>query len=189
MTHTGRPSRTITTNPSLMRDSARKTLVLYRKRADEKSVGPRESHPGALPIKPFERGRVTTLWDLNWVFCLGRAGAARGRRVRGVAKRGERGDGSVVEPRSKAMEGQQKGVAVRKKHTKGASAQGPEPSGNGREAFHEVLDKGRGGERRAIWAALSRSKMIMGPPHCGHAHRELGGGVAARPSPFPALEG
>ena len=33
--------------------------MLYRKRADEKSVGRREGDNGALSIKPFERGRVT----------------------------------------------------------------------------------------------------------------------------------
>ena len=48
-------------------DWERKTLVLYRKRADEKSVGRREGDNGALSIKPFERGRVTTLWDLYHV--------------------------------------------------------------------------------------------------------------------------
>jgi len=80
--------------------------VLYRKRADEKSVGPREGDNGALSIKPFERGRVTTLWELDWFFCVGREGAARVRRVRGVAQRGKRGDGSVVGLRSRAMEGQ-----------------------------------------------------------------------------------
>jgi hypothetical protein len=57
-------------------DYARKTLVLYRKRADEKSVGQREGHNGALSIKPFERSRVTTLWDLNWVFRVGWEGGA-----------------------------------------------------------------------------------------------------------------
>ena len=82
------------------------TLVLYRKRADEKSVGRREGDNGALSIKPFERGRAATLWDLNWFFCVGQEGAPQGRRVRGVAKRGERGDGSMVGPRWKAMEGQ-----------------------------------------------------------------------------------
>ena len=48
-------------NPPPKPDSNRKTLVLYWKRADEKSVGPRESHNGALSIKPFERSRVTTV--------------------------------------------------------------------------------------------------------------------------------
>ena len=90
----------------LSEDSAGETLVLYRKRADEKSVGRREGDNGALSIKPFERSRVTTLWDLNWVFCVGWEGGAREGRVGGVAKRGERGDGSVDGPRSKAMEGQ-----------------------------------------------------------------------------------
>ena len=80
-------------------------------------------------------------------------------------------------------------LRARERHTKSAGTEGPEPFGNGREAFHEVLARGRGGERRAIWAALSRSKMIMGPPHCGHVHRELGGGVAAEPSPFPGVGG
>jgi hypothetical protein len=43
--------------------------VLYRKRAGEKAVGQREGRDGALSIQPFERSRVTTLWDLNGVFC------------------------------------------------------------------------------------------------------------------------
>jgi hypothetical protein len=33
--------------------------------------GSAESHNGALSIKPFERSRVTTLWELNGVFCAG----------------------------------------------------------------------------------------------------------------------
>jgi hypothetical protein len=41
------------------------TLVLYRKRADEKTVGQHEGLDGALSIQPFEGSRVTTLWDLN----------------------------------------------------------------------------------------------------------------------------
>ena len=48
-----------------------KTLVLYRKRADEKAVGQREGPIGALSIQPFEGSRVTTLWSLNCVFVLG----------------------------------------------------------------------------------------------------------------------
>ena len=56
-------------------------------------------------------------------------------------------------------------------------------------AFHEFLARGRGGERRAIWAPLSRSKMIMGPPHWGQVQGEGGGVVAAGTSPFPGAGG
>ena len=56
------------------------TLVLYRKRADEKAVGPREGRDGALSIQPFEGSRVTTLWGLNWFFVLG-GGSVHGKRV------------------------------------------------------------------------------------------------------------
>jgi hypothetical protein len=45
--------------------------VLYRKRAGEKAVGQRDGGNGALSIQPFERSRVTTLWDLNGVSCAG----------------------------------------------------------------------------------------------------------------------
>ena len=83
------------------------------------------------------------------------------------------------------MEGQCKSVAGSERHTKSAGAEGPEPFGNGREAFHEFLARGRGGERRAIWAALSRSKMIMGPPHWGQVQGEVGGGVVRGNLPVP----
>jgi hypothetical protein len=62
-------------------DCARKTLVLYRKRAGERGMGPRECPDGALSIQPFERSRVTTLWDLNRGFLAGREGGARERGV------------------------------------------------------------------------------------------------------------
>ena len=44
-----------------------------------------EGWDGALSIQPFERSRVTTLWDLNGVFCAGwepmeEQGAWSGRR-------------------------------------------------------------------------------------------------------------
>jgi hypothetical protein len=45
--------------------------VLYRKRADEKTVGQHEGLEGALSIQPFEGSRVTTVWDLNGIFCAG----------------------------------------------------------------------------------------------------------------------
>ena len=45
--------------------------MLYRKRAEEKAAGQRESRIGAPLIQPFERGRVKILWDLNRVCCLG----------------------------------------------------------------------------------------------------------------------
>jgi len=62
-------------------DCACETLVLYRKRADEKAVGQREGPDGALSIQPFERSRVTTLWDLSRVFRAMREGGARERGV------------------------------------------------------------------------------------------------------------
>ena len=53
------------------RDSARKTLVLYRKRAGEKPLAHWAAADGALSIQPFEGSRVTTLWDLNCVLVVG----------------------------------------------------------------------------------------------------------------------
>jgi len=85
--------------------------------------------------------------------------------------------------------GAAKGCCGSEEAQESASAQGPEPSGNGREAFHEALDKGRGGERSAIWAALSRSKMIMGPPHWGQVQGEAGGGGVERTSESPGVGG
>ena len=48
---------------------------------------------------------------------------------------------------------------------------------------------GRGGERSAIWAALSRSKMSMGPPHWGQVQGEVGGEVVEGTSPFFGVGG
>ena len=45
--------------------------MLYRKRAGEKSMAPRGPGRRALSIQPFEGSRVTTLWDLNGIFCAG----------------------------------------------------------------------------------------------------------------------
>jgi len=39
--------------------------------ARRREIGRREGDNGALSIKPFERGRVTTLWDLQRVSCGG----------------------------------------------------------------------------------------------------------------------
>ena len=41
-----------------------------------KSIEQWEGRDGALSIQPFERGRVTTLWDLYRVSCGGREGGA-----------------------------------------------------------------------------------------------------------------
>ena len=81
------------------------TLVLYRKRAGERGMEPREGPDGALSIQPFEGSRVTTLWDLNRVSRAGWWGGAREGCVGRTAKRGGGGDGGVEEPRLKAMEG------------------------------------------------------------------------------------
>ena len=71
------------------------------------------------------------------------------------------------------------------RHMKSVGTEGGELSRNKCERFMRSSPGEGGGERRVIWAALSRSKMVMGPPHCGQVHREWGGKVAAGPSPFP----
>ena len=48
--------------------------------------------------------------------------------------------------------------------------------------FHESLGRVGGGERRHISPALSRSRIIMGPPHWGQGHEEVEGSVIDEPS-------
>jgi len=50
--------------------------------------------------------------------------------------------------------------------------------------FHEVLALQNGGERRPISAAVSRSTIIIGPPHWGQDHRERG--VEGSPVEWPS---
>ena len=42
-----------------------------------------------------------------------------------------------------------------------------------------------GGERRHISAAVSRCRIIMGPPHWGQDHEEIEGRMVNRPSSSP----
>ena len=51
--------------------------------------------------------------------------------------------------------------------------------------FHESLVRVRGGERRHISAAVSRSRMIMRPPHWGQDHVEVEGWWVEQPSSSP----
>ena len=51
--------------------------------------------------------------------------------------------------------------------------------------FHESLVRVSGGERRHISAAVSRSRIIMGPPHRGQGHEEVEGNVIDEPSSSP----
>ena len=51
--------------------------------------------------------------------------------------------------------------------------------------FHESLVRVSGGERRHISAAVSRSRIIMGPPHWGQDHVEVGGCRVEPPSSSP----
>lgn len=59
--------------------------------------------------------------------------------------------------------------------------------------FHESLALEKGGERRHISAAVSRSRTIIGPPHWGQDHKEIEGSrVAGLSSPSgagPAVAG
>ncbi len=43
--------------------------------------------------------------------------------------------------------------------------------------FHETLAMKSGGERKHISATVSRSRIIMGPPHWGQDQGEIEGGV------------
>ena len=52
-------------------------------------------------------------------------------------------------------------------------------------ALHENLAEERGGERKHISAAVSRSKMIIGPPHWGQDQVEVEGGGVEQPSSSP----
>ena len=51
--------------------------------------------------------------------------------------------------------------------------------------LHENLAAGRGGERKYISAAVSRSRMIIGPPHWGQDHVEVEGWRVEQPSSSP----
>jgi len=67
-----RPNKSASVNlPGVTRTKNASALSEARRR---EIGGQREGHNGALSIKPFERSRVTTLWDLNWVFCVGWGG-------------------------------------------------------------------------------------------------------------------
>src|SRR5271157_5480440 len=54
---------------------------------------------------------------------------------------------------------------------------------SGDAVFHESLVRVSGGERRYIFAAVSRSRIIMGPPHWGQGHEEVEGNGIDEPSP------
>ena len=51
--------------------------------------------------------------------------------------------------------------------------------------LHENLAEERGGERKHISAAVSRSRMIIGPPHWGQDQVEVEGGGVEQPSSSP----
>jgi len=53
---------------------------------------------------------------------------------------------------------------------------------NRNAVFHESLGRAGGGERRHISAAVSRSRIIMGPPHWGQGHEEGEGNGIDEPS-------
>jgi hypothetical protein len=50
--------------------------------------------------------------------------------------------------------------------------------------LHENLGEERGGERKHI-SAVSRSRMIIGPPHWGHDQVEVEGCLIEQPSSSP----
>src|ERR1035438_9851985 len=63
------------------------------------------------------------------------------------------------------------------RHTR-ARAWGAGAVGSNRDAvFHASLGRAGGGERKHISAAVSRSRIIMGPPHWGQDHEEVEGNV------------
>jgi len=53
---------------------------------------------------------------------------------------------------------------------------------NRNAVFHANLVRAGGGDRRHISAAVSRSRIIMGPPHWGQGHEKIEGSVIDEPS-------
>ncbi len=71
------------------------------------------------------------------------------------------------------------------RHTRGRAWGAGAVWSNRNAVFHASLVRAGGGERRRISAAVSRSRIIMGPPHWGQGHEQGEGGVFGAPSSPP----